>query len=145
MNSPVEISGRLPMNRSGISIPFLALVPLQVALCACGAWILRREHLRSSQAILTFEFPRDLCAEVYGALVSRGLQLSDQSHLTLTELCRCTPHLFDSPYRSLAVHDVFSLARATDYICSLEIIQAELHVRWELGKNHRPVPAALWN
>lgn len=95
--------------------------------------------------MLLFEFPRDLCAEVYGALVSLGLQLSDRSHLALTELCRCTPHLFDSPYRTLAVHDAASLARATDYICSLEIIQAELHVRWESAAKMRPSSARTWN
>jgi hypothetical protein len=108
----------------------------------CGAWIRSRSYVEAGTARLVFEFPRDICIEIYSALVSVGLQLTAASHRALTELCRCTPHIFDMPARPLLAADVATLDAATRYICSLEIIKVQLQIwmvhedQLELGGAH---------
>jgi hypothetical protein len=94
----------------------------------CGAWIRSRSWVEPGTARLVFEFPRDICVEIYSALVSVGLQLTDASHSLLTELCRCTPHVFDLSSRNLPAVDGVTLDVATRYICSLEIIKVQLQI-----------------
>jgi hypothetical protein len=94
----------------------------------CGAWIRSRSYVEPGTARLIFEFPRDVCVEIYSVLVSVGLQLTASSHRLLTELCRCTPHVFDLPSREPLAADVATLDAATRYICSLEIIKVQLQI-----------------
>jgi hypothetical protein len=94
----------------------------------CGAWIRSRSYVQPGTARFVFEFPRDICIEIYSALVSVGLQLTPASHLLLTELCRCTPHVFDLSSRKLPAVDEATLDAATRYICSLEIIKVQLQI-----------------
>jgi hypothetical protein len=94
----------------------------------CGAWIRSRSYIEPGTARLVFEFPRDICVEIYGVLVSVGLQLTAASHLLLTELCRCTPHVFDPSSRTVPAVDGATLDVATRYICSLEIIKVQLQI-----------------
>jgi hypothetical protein len=94
----------------------------------CGAWIRSRSYVQPGTARFVFEFPRDICIEIYSALVSVGLQLTPSSHLSLTELCRCTPHVFDLSSRKLPAVDEETLDAATRYICSLEIIKVQLQI-----------------
>jgi hypothetical protein len=93
----------------------------------CGAWIRSRSYIEPGTARFVFEFPRDICVDIYGALVSVGLQLTAASHLLLTELCRCTPHVFDRS-RSVPAVDGATLDAATRYICSLEIVKVQLQI-----------------
>jgi hypothetical protein len=99
----------------------------------CGAWIRSRSYVQPGTARLVFEFPRDICVEIYSALVSVGLQLTATSHGLLTELCRCTPNVFDLASRKLPVLDAAALDAATRYICSLEIIKVQLQI-WMVKK-----------
>jgi hypothetical protein len=94
----------------------------------CGAWIRSRSYIEPGTARLVFEFPRDICVEIYSALVSVGLHLTAASHSVLTELCRCTPNVFDLASRALPAMDVATLDDATRYICSLEIIKVQLQI-----------------
>ncbi len=94
----------------------------------CGGWIRSRSYLEPGTARFVFEFPRDICVDVYGVLVSVGLQLTAASHQLLTELCRCTPHVFDLSSRKLPAVDGATLDAATRYICSLEIIKVQLQI-----------------
>lgn len=94
----------------------------------CGAWIRSRSYVEPGTARFVFEFPRDICIEVYSALVSVGLQLTAASHNLLTELCRCTPNVFDLSSRTLPAVDGATLDDATRYICSLEIIKVQLQI-----------------
>lgn len=41
---------------------------------------------------MMFEFERRLCIEMYGALMSAGIELNSTGHMRFTELCRCTRH-----------------------------------------------------
>jgi hypothetical protein len=94
----------------------------------CGAWIRSRSYVQPGTARFVFEFPRDICVEIYSALVSVGLQLTAPSHSVLTELCRCTPHIFDLSSRELPAVNAAALDAATRYICSLEIIKVQLQI-----------------
>ena len=94
----------------------------------CGGWIRSRSYIEPGTARFVFEFPRDICVEIYSALVSLGLQLTNASHSILTELCRCTPHIFDPSSRKLSAVDGASLDAATRYICSLKIIKVQLQI-----------------
>lgn len=94
----------------------------------CGAWIRSRSYVEPGTARLVFEFPRDICVEIYSALVSVGLQLTAASHSLLAELCRCTPNVFDPASRALPAIDGPTLDAATRYICSLEIIKVQLQI-----------------
>jgi hypothetical protein len=94
----------------------------------CGGWIRSRSYFDRGTARFVFEFPRDICVEIYSVLVSAGLQLTADSHALLTELCRCTPHLFGPSLRNLPAEDEASLDAATRYICSLEIVKVQLQI-----------------
>ena len=94
----------------------------------CGAWIRSRSYVEPGTARFVFEFPRDICIEIYSALVSVGLQLTAASHNLLTELCRCTPNVFDLSSRTLPAVDGETLMLRTRYICSLEIIKVQLQI-----------------
>jgi hypothetical protein len=67
-------------------------------------------------------------------LVSVGLQLTAASHNLLTELCRCTPNVFDLSSRTLPAVDGATLDDATRYICSLEIIKVQLQI-WMVNED----------
>jgi hypothetical protein len=106
----------------------LVLPRLSGLIPDCGAWIRGRSYIEPGRARFVFEFPRDICVEIYSTLVSLGLQLTDASHLLLTELCRCTPHVFDLSSRTIPAVDEATLDAATRYICSLQIIKVQLQI-----------------
>jgi hypothetical protein len=116
------LTALLPEDQSLVISRLSGIIP------DCGAWIRSRSYVDVGTARFVFEFPRDICVEIYSALVSVGLQLTAASHLLLTELCRCTPHVFDLPSRTLPAVDVATLDAATRYICSLEIIKVQLQI-----------------
>ncbi len=70
--------------------PERAVYFLSGAIMACGGQMLSRRFHSDGSAALECEFPRAVCVEMYGALLSAGLHLSRGSHLKLSELCRCT-------------------------------------------------------
>jgi hypothetical protein len=124
MNSPIEIAATLPQGQS------LVLPMLHGIICDSGGWILNRGVVEPGLARFVFEFPRDICVEIYSAIVSLGLDLTPSSHRTLTDLCRCTPYLFDVSSRTITAVDEASLDESTRYICSLEIVKAELSIQF---------------
>lgn len=70
--------------------PEKAVYFLTGAIMACGGQMLSRRFHSDGSAALECEFPRSVCVEMYGVLLSAGLHLSRSSHLKLAELCRCT-------------------------------------------------------
>jgi hypothetical protein len=122
LDDVLYLTALLPEDQSLVVPRLSGLIP------DCGAWIRSRSYVEPGTARFVFEFPRDICVEIYSALVSVGLQLTATSHLLLTELCRCTPHLFDPSSRKLPAVDGETLDAATRYICSLEIIKVQLQI-----------------
>ncbi len=39
---------------------------------------------------MLFEFERQACVDIYTILIATGLELSQNGHVRLTELCQCT-------------------------------------------------------
>jgi hypothetical protein len=115
------LTALIPEDQSMVLPRLSGLIP------ACGAWIRSRSYVERGTARFVFEFPRDICIEIYSALVSVGLHLTTASHSVLTELCRCTPNVFDLASREMPV-DLATLEAATRYICSLKIIRVQLQI-----------------
>jgi hypothetical protein len=124
MNSSIFLSAHLPRARARL------LPRLNGVICSAGGWVLSRSYFEARAASVVFEFPRELSVEVYGALVSLGLEFVPSSHLAFEELCRSAPYLFDLPTRSLPWADEESLEKATMDLCSLEIIKVELDIQF---------------
>ena len=122
LDDVLYLTALLPEDQSLVVPRLSGIIP------DCGAWIRSRSYVEPGTARFVFEFPRDICVEIYSALVSVGLQLTAASHLLLTELCRCTPHLFDPSSRKIPAVDGATLDAATRYICSLEIIKVQLQI-----------------
>ena len=60
------------------------------AILGCGGWVLSRGANDSGTVSLLFEFERRQCIDIYGALVSSGVELNAIGHRAFTDLCRCT-------------------------------------------------------
>ena len=60
------------------------------AILGCGGWVLSRGAGDSGTICLLFEFERRACVDIYSVLVAAGLDLSQDGHLRLTDLCQCT-------------------------------------------------------
>jgi hypothetical protein len=122
LDDVLYLTALLPEDQSLVVPRLSGLIP------DCGAWIRSRSYIEPGTARFVFVFPRDICVEIYSTLVSAGLQLTATSHALLTELCRCTPHVFDPTSRKVPAIDGATLDAATRYICSLEIIKVQLQI-----------------
>lgn len=60
------------------------------AVLACGGNVLSRRFDPGDTAAIEFEFVRATCVEMYSLLIAAGLELTAQSHWTLSALCQCT-------------------------------------------------------
>lgn len=60
------------------------------AILGCGGWVLSRGASDGGSVNLLFEFERRICIDIYSVLVAAGVDLTQNGHLRLTELCQCT-------------------------------------------------------
>jgi len=63
---------------------------LSGAILGCGGWVLSRSASDTGRVSMLFEFERQLCLEIYSAMVASGIELSQSGHIRMTELCHCT-------------------------------------------------------
>jgi hypothetical protein len=63
------------------------------AVLGCGGWVLSRSLPGSDTVEISFEFARGVSLEIYSMLISAGLELSRDAHISMTELCQCTKNL----------------------------------------------------
>ena len=71
-----------------------ALLPeLGASIDAAGGWVLDRRSLSSSAMEMFLEVQQHSLPEVYGAILSSGLELTRESHRVLAERCNCNLHL----------------------------------------------------
>ena len=66
------------------------------AVLACGGNVLSRRFDPGDTAAIEFEFLRATCVEMYSLLIAAGLELTAQSHWTLSALCQCTRETLES-------------------------------------------------
>jgi hypothetical protein len=60
------------------------------AILGCGGWVLSRGANDSGTVTILFEFERHACLDIYSVLIAAGVELSQNGHIRLTELCQCT-------------------------------------------------------
>jgi len=63
---------------------------LSGAILGCGGWILSRGADDAGTVSMLFEFEREACVDIYTVLIAAGLELSQNGHIRITELCQCT-------------------------------------------------------
>jgi hypothetical protein len=78
------------MNGVSIVDPGRLVKTLTGAIVGCGGWVLSRGASDSGILNFLFEFERQACIDIYSALISAGVELSQGAHLRFTELCQCT-------------------------------------------------------
>lgn len=74
------------------------LAALEGALNNCGCWLLDQRALSAEQMEMVFEVQLRSALDLYGALIAAGVELTRDSHATLTGLCTLRRHNFRSPH-----------------------------------------------
>ena len=85
-----SIPWAMEMKAISIEEPSHLVQTLTGAILGCGGWVLSRGANDTGMVNMLFEFERRACVDVYSVLVAAGLELSQNGHIRLTELCRCT-------------------------------------------------------
>lgn len=80
---------RLELNAQSAEEPSRLMRRLSAAVLKLGGWVLDRGR-EEGRMRLKFEFEQRACEEVYAAVIAAGVELSQEAHRRLTELCQCT-------------------------------------------------------
>jgi hypothetical protein len=82
------------------------LTALYDAMSRCGCWIEGRQTTISSSIEFDFELPLCVADELYGELISAGIEMKHESHRALTWLCTLRRHDCEtiSSFRAISVH-----------------------------------------
>ena len=72
--------------------------PLLEAMSGCGCWLLDQRTPSPITTVLTFELPLRSVFEMYGGLISAGVDLSRDSHICMKSLCTVRDH---NPHRAM--------------------------------------------
>ncbi len=72
--------------------------PLLDIMSGCGCWLLDQRTVSPTTTVLTFELPLRSIFEMYGGLLSSGIQLSRDSHTCMKSLCTVRDH---NPHRAM--------------------------------------------
>ena len=86
----LSIPWALQMKAVSIEEPSRLVQLLTGAILGCGGWVLSRGANDSGRINMLFEFERQACVDIYTILIASGLELSQNGHVRLTELCQCT-------------------------------------------------------
>jgi hypothetical protein len=80
----------LQMKAVSSSEPTRLVQTLTGAILGCGGWVLSRGSNDTGGVSIVFEFERQACVDIYSVLIGAGLELSQNGHARITELCQCT-------------------------------------------------------
>ena len=80
------------LQMKGVSAeePTRLVQTLTGAILGCGGWVLSRGANDTGTINMLFEFERQSCVDIYTLLIAAGVELSQNGHIRLTELCQCT-------------------------------------------------------
>ena len=81
-----ELQGYSYQDRQGL------LPALTTAFTHCGGWVLERKTTSATTMEFMLEIQLRGIVELYGSLVSSGVELTRSAHGTLTDLCTCRKH-----------------------------------------------------
>lgn len=101
------------------------LQKLRIALAASGCWLIGTKYGRGSVEY-SFEIELGAALDLYCGLVHAGLQMTELTHRTLTELCVLRTHgqAFNVHRRVLRVRLVTSFLQAEEEIYVPEVMAA---------------------
>lgn len=80
----------LEMKAIAMEEPSRLVRTLTGGILGCGGWVLSRGSSDDGTVSMLFEFERQACLDIYSVLIAAGLELSQNGHSRLTELCQCT-------------------------------------------------------
>ncbi len=83
----------LEMKAVSAEEPSRLVKTLTGGILGCGGWVLSRGASDSGIVSMLFEFERQACLDIYSVLIAAGIELSQNGHIRLTELCQCTRSL----------------------------------------------------
>ena len=86
----MSIPWAMQMKAVAIEEPARLVQTLTGAILGCGGWVLSRGANDTGTISMLFEFERQACVDIYSVLIAAGLELSQNGHIRLTELCQCT-------------------------------------------------------
>jgi hypothetical protein len=87
---PAGIPWALEMKAVSMEEPSRLVKTLTGGILGCGGWVLSRGASDSGVVNMLFEFERQACLDIYSVLIAAGLELNQNGHIRLTELCQCT-------------------------------------------------------
>lgn len=85
-----SIPWAMQMKAVSTEDPSRLVQSLTGAILGCGGWVLSRGANDTGRVNMLFEFERQACVDIYTLLIASGLELSQNGHVRLTELCQCT-------------------------------------------------------
>jgi hypothetical protein len=86
----LSIPWAMQMKAVSTEDPSRLVQTLTGAILGCGGWVLSRGANDTGKVNMLFEFERQACVDIYTILIASGLELSQNGHVRLTELCQCT-------------------------------------------------------
>ncbi len=86
----LSIPWAMQMKAVSTEDPSRLVQALTGAILGCGGWVLSRGASDTGRVNMLFEFERQACVDIYTILIAAGLELSQNGHIRLTELCQCT-------------------------------------------------------
>jgi len=86
----INIPWAMQMQAISIEEPGRLVQTLTGAILGCGGWVLSRGADDTGTVSMLFEFERRACVDIYSLLIAAGLELSQNGHIRITELCQCT-------------------------------------------------------
>jgi hypothetical protein len=103
----------------------LMLQRLRIALAASGCWLIGTRYSRGSVEY-SFEIELGAVLDLYCGLVHAGLQMTELTHHTLTELCVLRTHgqALNAHRRVLRVRLLMSFVQAEEEIYVPEVMAA---------------------
>ncbi len=110
----------IQMRAISMEDPIDVLENLSNAVLNCGGWILSRGANDSGVVNMLFEFERQACIDIYGAVVGTGLELSQSGHIRFTELCHCTLFQTDEHAHEVAGIELEIQAFSNDLLQAME-------------------------
>ncbi len=90
----LELQGFSYLDRHGL------LPGLTDAFSQCGGWILERKVVSATTIEFRIEIQLRSIVELYSAFAAAGIELTRDTHATLTDLCTCRLHLARTSLRS---------------------------------------------
>ena len=85
----INIPWAMQMQAISIEEPGRLVQTLTGAILGCGGWVLSRGADDTGTVSMLFEFERRACVDIYSLLIAAGLELSQNGHIRITELCQC--------------------------------------------------------